>query len=117
MRKLVENRVPAIQAKDLTPEQDKHFSGWITALFETEAINDELMSTCSPQEFYEMIPLMFSQMVLAVKANALDGETLKSGLGCKCFSEVQPKTGNAEREGQCYWRHRSYRRWSPAYLG
>lgn len=81
IRRLLERRDPQTQLQSLTPEQSKRLGGWIGGLFETEGISDELMSTCTPQELYEVIPALFQQMVRAGRLGILDQEKLKSGLG------------------------------------
>ncbi len=68
--------------EDLQDEQNAHLGGWIRGLFEAEGISDELMSSCPPQDFYLLIPMLFSQSVAACDANVLDMDTLKGGLEC-----------------------------------
>lgn len=60
--------------------QEKQFTGWIHALFESEAISDDLMSTCPPQDFYDLIPTIFEQSLNACRKNIMSIETLKDGL-------------------------------------
>lgn len=69
--------------EDLHEEQNAHLGGWIRGLFEAEGISDELMSSCPPQDFYLLIPMLFSQSVAACDANVLDLDTLKGGLECE----------------------------------
>ncbi|KAI9710194.1 MAG: hypothetical protein M1812_007466 [Candelaria pacifica] len=65
---------------DLSEEQNAHLGGWIRGLFEAEGISDELMSSCPPQDFYLLVPMLFSQSVAACDASVLDLDTLKGGL-------------------------------------
>lgn len=65
---------------NLTQDQQKHLTGWVRALFETEGISDELMSTCPPQDFYKIVPTIFNQSVIACRSDVLDMEKIKNGL-------------------------------------
>ena len=70
-----------------TPEtmsdlENQHFSGWISSLYETDGIIDDMMSSCSPQDFYLLVPTLFSQSLLACEKGLLDFNTLKGGLEC-----------------------------------
>ncbi|KAI9815113.1 MAG: mediator complex subunit [Pycnora praestabilis] len=64
----------------LTSQEDKNLGGWIRGLFEAEGISDELMSSCQPQDFYLLVPTLFSQTLAACNGNILDLETMKGGL-------------------------------------
>ncbi|KAI9701579.1 MAG: mediator complex subunit [Candelina mexicana] len=68
------------RTEDIPQEQNEHLGGWIRGLFEAEGISDELMSSCPPQEFYLLVPILFSQSVAACDAAVLDLDTLKGGL-------------------------------------
>ncbi|KAI9757384.1 MAG: mediator complex subunit [Candelina submexicana] len=68
------------RTEDIPQEQNAHLGGWIRGLFEAEGISDELMSSCPPQEFYLLVPMLFSQSVAACDAAVLDLDTLKGGL-------------------------------------
>lgn len=63
--------------------QNKQLGGWIRGLFETEGISDDLMSACSPQDFYLLVPTLINQSLIACRSNILDLNTLESGLECK----------------------------------
>ena len=63
--------------------EDQHFSGWISSLYETDGIIDDMMSSCSPQDFYLMVPTLFSQSLLACEKGVLDFNTLRGGLECR----------------------------------
>ena len=73
----------ASSIKNLSQDQQKRLSGWVRALFETEGISDELMSACPPQEFYKIVPTIFSQSIIACRTDVLDMEKIKDGLECK----------------------------------
>lgn len=68
---------------ELSDHEKQVLGGWIKGLFETEGISDELMSTCSPQDFYLLVPTLFSQSFKACEAGILGLETLKGGSECK----------------------------------
>ncbi|KAI9880988.1 MAG: mediator complex subunit [Pleopsidium flavum] len=65
--------------EDMSELENQHFSGWITSLYETEGISDEAMSTCSPQDFYLLVPTIFSQSLLACQNGVIDLNTLRGG--------------------------------------
>jgi mediator of RNA polymerase II transcription subunit 5 len=58
---------------------DRHaqLGGWIKELYEGEGITDGLMMSCRPQEFYRLIPTLFSQSLLAIKHGVLDLDSVK----------------------------------------
>ncbi|MCJ1383049.1 mediator complex subunit [Xylographa soralifera] len=68
---------------ELSEREKMLLSGWIKGLFETEGISDELMSTCSPQDFYLLVATLFDQSLKACEAGVLGLETLKGGFECK----------------------------------
>lgn len=63
--------------------ENQHFSGWISSLYETDGIIDDMMSSCSPQDFYLLVPTLFSQSLLACEKGVLDFNTLRGGLECR----------------------------------
>ena len=68
---------------ELSEREKMLLGGWIKGLFETEGISDELMSTCSPQDFYLLVATLFDQSLKACEAGVLGLETLKGGFECK----------------------------------
>ena len=68
---------------ELSEQEKMLLGGWIKGLFETEGISDELMSTCSPQDFYLLVATLFDQSLKACEAGVLGLETLKGGFECK----------------------------------
>ncbi|KAI9801264.1 MAG: mediator complex subunit [Piccolia ochrophora] len=77
---LLEKGHASMPLNSLSEEQSEQLGGWIRGLFETNGISDELMSSCRPQDFYLLVPMLFSQSVLACHSNVMDMETLKGGL-------------------------------------
>lgn len=71
---------------ELTPDQNSQLHKWIEGLFavdehgETSGISDDVMRQCSPQAFYQLVPTLFEQSVLASRSNALPMKTFKGGL-------------------------------------
>ncbi|KAL8711658.1 MAG: hypothetical protein Q9220_004068 [cf. Caloplaca sp. 1 TL-2023] len=69
---------------------DEHDSellgGWVRGLFETEGINDELMSTCKPAEFHLLVATLLDQSIKACQSRVLALETLKGGLECRLLT-------------------------------
>lgn len=70
---------------DLTDHENKLLGAWIRVLFETEGINDELMSMCRPNEFHLLVATLLDQSVKACQSKVLTLETLRGGLECQCI--------------------------------
>ena len=68
---------------DLSEESQKHLADWINALYVAEALTDELTSSCSPQEFYSLVPTLLQQSVNAQTKGRLTNDALKGGLECE----------------------------------
>ena len=60
----------------------QHLGSWISALFIAEGLSDELTSSCSPQDFYLLVPTLFSQSLDACSAGKLTIDALRSGFEC-----------------------------------
>ncbi|KAI9761154.1 MAG: hypothetical protein M4579_001201 [Chaenotheca gracillima] len=86
---LIEGNAISQSIDSLTEEQNKHLSGWVKGLFDSDnVISDDLMSSCRPQDFYLLVPTLFSQSVGACHAGVIDWETLKGGLECQYFMRL-----------------------------
>lgn len=68
--------------QELTERESELLGGWVRGLFETEGINDELMSACKPAEFNLLVTTLFDQSIRACQAGVLAVETLKGGFEC-----------------------------------
>lgn len=55
-------------------------SNWITALFGSEGISDELISSSSPQLLLRITPTLFNQSITACCSGVIDSDTLRGGL-------------------------------------
>ncbi|KAI9867326.1 MAG: mediator complex subunit [Trichoglossum hirsutum] len=67
--------------EDLTTDQSNQLGDWIRGIFDVDiGFNNEIMASCPPQDFYLLVPTLFSQSVSACNANIMDMEALKSGL-------------------------------------
>ncbi|TPX06916.1 uncharacterized protein E0L32_011140 [Thyridium curvatum] len=68
--------------EELTPQESEHLGGWVRGLFDSEAasLNNELMSSCPPQDFYMLIPTLFQQIVTAFRSGYLTEESLRGGI-------------------------------------
>lgn len=68
---------------DKLPEHENELlGGWIRGLFETEGLNDDLMSTCKPAEFHLLVATLFDQSIKACQAKVLTLEILTGGFEC-----------------------------------
>ena len=71
---------------DLTEDQRKQLARWIEGLYTTDehgesgGISDDVMRPCPPQAFYQLVPTLFEQSVLACKSGSLAMKTFKGGL-------------------------------------
>lgn len=70
----------SIPLEQLTEDQSKNLESWTKGLFDSDRITDEVMSTCRPQQFYLLVPTLFSQTVFACSAEVLPLDTVKNGL-------------------------------------
>lgn len=66
----------------LSEESQHHLGEWINALYIAEGLSDELTTSCSPQEFYLLVPTLLRQSVMAQQRGKLSHDTLKAGLEC-----------------------------------
>ncbi|KAL1639688.1 mediator complex subunit [Diplodia intermedia] len=77
---LMERGHKSLGADELTEDQDKYLAGWLRGLYDPEGISDELLSNCKPQDFYLLVPTIFSQTIFACSADVLPLDTVKAGL-------------------------------------
>ncbi|KAL9051565.1 MAG: hypothetical protein Q9206_004654 [Seirophora lacunosa] len=63
----------------LTEHENELLGGWVRGLFETEGINDELMSMCKPAQFHLLVSTLFDQSIKACQAGVLALDTLTGG--------------------------------------
>lgn len=83
--KLLSKTHHARHLDDLSDQEKAQIGGWVHGLFDSDVsgLGDELMSSCSPQDFYLLIPTLFQQIVLAFSTGRLTEEMLKGGLECE----------------------------------
>lgn len=73
--------LPAVQVySSLSSTEQSAISNWITALFGSEGIPDELIKSSSPQLMLRLSPTLFSQSVTACFQGVIDMDTLRGGL-------------------------------------
>ncbi|RMD39354.1 hypothetical protein DV735_g5771, partial [Chaetothyriales sp. CBS 134920] len=65
---------------DLSQQCQNHLGEWINALYVLESLNDELTTSCSPQDFYLFLPTLLRQSLLALQCSKLSADSLKGGL-------------------------------------
>jgi mediator of RNA polymerase II transcription subunit 5 len=66
----------------LSEQEQKNVSTWIKILFNPDSIADELLSTCRPQDFYLLVPTIFSQIIFAQSAQAIQPSALHTPFEC-----------------------------------
>jgi len=64
------------------PEDRQKTEGWIKELFEEQGVSNALMSSCQPQEFYNIVPNIISDTLFAARGNHLRSQNLQSGIQC-----------------------------------
>ncbi|KAJ5339267.1 hypothetical protein N7452_005995 [Penicillium brevicompactum] len=77
--KLLDRGACSQKLADLSEKQNKDLGAWIGALFIAEGISEEIMSSCSPHEFYMLVTTLFDQSLGACESGKLEFETLKGG--------------------------------------
>ncbi|KAH3679648.1 hypothetical protein WICMUC_000788 [Wickerhamomyces mucosus] len=70
----------SVQFDTLDSRASEVFAGWVSALFDSGGISDDLMRLSTVQECYELFPLIFQQAFIGCKQNLSDIETIKGGL-------------------------------------
>lgn len=68
------------QSENTTQHQSELLNGWITALFDSGGISDDLMRLSTVQECFQLFPVIFQQAFIACKQNLVDEDTVKGGL-------------------------------------
>jgi mediator of RNA polymerase II transcription subunit 5 len=63
----------------MSEDVKKHLGEWINALFFSEGLSDDVMSSCSPQDFYRLVPTLLSQSLTACANGKLSIDTLTAG--------------------------------------
>jgi mediator of RNA polymerase II transcription subunit 5 len=82
VRRLIESESADQNINEMDEGTSKHLGDWISALFIAEQLSDELTSSCSPQEYYSLLPALCSQSLEACESGKLSLESLKSGFEC-----------------------------------
>lgn len=73
--------VPLTPSLDIMSEEHKNLlGGWISALFDSEGIGDDLMRMSTANDILSLVPCIFQQVILAVYAGILDIDTVKGGV-------------------------------------
>lgn len=64
---------------NMSEDVKKHLGEWVYALFIAEGLSDEVMSSCSPQDFYRLVPTLLSSSLTACEVGKMSIDTLKAG--------------------------------------
>jgi Mediator complex subunit Med5 len=83
VRQLMEADAAEESLDDLDEPKRQHLGDWIAALFVADSLSDELTSSCSPRDFYKILPTLLNQSLAACACGKLSIEVLKSGFDCK----------------------------------
>lgn len=75
----------AIPLDEMNEDQDKHLGDWLKGLFDAdkEGLSNDVFASCRPQDFYLIVPTLFSQTVMACSLEVLSLDSVKGGLECK----------------------------------
>jgi mediator of RNA polymerase II transcription subunit 5 len=78
-------RQKSILPEDMTEEQGKHLGRWLKGLYDSgnEGLSNDVFASCSPQDFYTIVPTLFQQTVMALSAGILSFESVKGGIECE----------------------------------
>lgn len=73
---------------ELDDEQGRQLGNWLRGLYDSDkdGLSNEVFSSCRPQQFYLIVPTLFSQTVYACYADVLSLDSVKGGLECKISS-------------------------------
>ena len=83
-KKLLEQGASEASVDENDEPKQKLLSDWLSALFiKSEGLNDELTSSCSPQDFFQLLPSLCSHSVEACNQGKLSPDNLKAGFECK----------------------------------
>ncbi|KAH7125393.1 mediator complex, subunit Med5 [Dendryphion nanum] len=79
---LLERGHHSVTPDDLTDEQGRHLGSWLRELYDSdkEGLSNEVFASCRPQDFYFIVPTLFSQTTMACSAGVLSIESVKGGL-------------------------------------
>ena len=86
MKQLLELEANEQPLDDLDEPRRKHLGDWIAALFVADSLSDELTSSCSPHDFYKLVPTLLHHSLEACASGKLSIESLKSGFDCESVS-------------------------------
>ncbi|KAF2013729.1 mediator of RNA polymeras-like protein II transcription subunit 5 [Aaosphaeria arxii CBS 175.79] len=79
---LLERGHHSVTPDQLTEQQGKYLGSWLKELYDSdkEGLSNEVFASCRPQDFYLIVPTLFSQTVLACSADVLSLDSVKGGL-------------------------------------
>lgn len=85
--RLIANSQQSMLPDDLTEEQGKHLGHWLKGLYDSgnEGLSNDVFASCSPRDFYIIVPTLFQQTVMAMSAGILSFESVKGGIECECL--------------------------------
>lgn len=84
--------------------QDQLRGEWFKALFDLEAIPDELLEKCPPQETYRLMPSIFKQMAIAYGSGLLPKKDMQAAISRTSMLSI---LSNQADEQKCYKRRSS----------
>lgn len=93
-RQLLEMEAAEQSLDDFDDSKKKLLGDWISTLFVADSLSDELTSSCSPHEFYKLVPTLLHQSLEACASGKLSIETLKSGFDCKSTKKLDLQTSD-----------------------
>ncbi|KAF1946196.1 Med5-domain-containing protein [Clathrospora elynae] len=80
--KLISRGHHSMLPDELTEEQGKHLGNWLKGLYDAdkEGLSNDVFASCSPQDFYLIVPTLYRQTVMACSGGVLSFESVKGGL-------------------------------------
>jgi mediator of RNA polymerase II transcription subunit 5 len=83
--RLITKGQQSMLSDELTDEQGKHLGHWLKGLYDSgnEGLSNDVFASCSPRDFYIIVPTLFQQTVMALSAGVLSFESVKGGVECE----------------------------------
>ena len=83
--RLLERGHCSMSPDQMTEDQGQQLGNWLRGLFDAdkEGLSNDVLASCRPQDFYLIVPTLFSQTVMACSAEVLSLDSVKGGLECK----------------------------------
>lgn len=71
--------------EEMTSDQEKYLGNCLKGLYDAdkEGLSNDVFASCRPQDFYLIVPTLFSQTVMACSHGVFSFDAVKGGLECE----------------------------------